>query len=214
MFVNSIKGQNVLFPGDIPRGSVILITGKERALKSGFVMDMMSNYLAGNNEQGLYATIEGESYPGTTLSSVIKKVDRLHVFDYKDIIYEWKNEELDLINVTENMINFYRKKYDNLTVFAIDSLNTLYQASNQVNLRENIYRFFTMLRDNDLTSFLIMETQSPDMKSPECSLADGIIEVGTVRCKKNVNMYIQIKKWTRLIITGKASYINVAYKKE
>lgn len=194
MFVNSTKGQSVLFPSDIPRGSVILITGKNKALKSGFVMDMMSNYLTGNNEHGLYAAIEGESYPKSTISSRIKKVNRLHIFDYKDMIHEWKNEEFDLIIVTENMINFYRKKYDNLTVFAIDSLNTLYQASNQVNPGENIYRFFTMLRDNDLISFLIMEPHSPDTKCPECSLADGIIEVGTVRYKKNVSTYIQIKK--------------------
>lgn len=194
MFVNSIRGQNVLFQGGIPMGSVILITGKDRALKSGFVLDMMSNYLAGNNEHGLYATLEKDSCLQDTKSSGIRKSDRLHIFDYKDIIHEWKNEELDLINVTENVIKFYRKKYNSFTIFALDSLNALYQASNEVNLRKNIYRFFTTLKDNDLTSFLIMETCSSDMESPERSLADGIIELGTVRCKKNVNMYIQIKK--------------------
>lgn len=193
MFVNSARNLNVLFSGDIPTGSVILITGKNRTLKSGFVLDMISSYLADNNEHGLYAALEDDSYPEDTKSSGIKS-DRLHIFDYKDIIHEWKNEELDLINVTENVIKFYKKKYDSLTIFALDSPNALYQASNEVNLRKNIYRFFTMLRDNDLTSFLILETCSSDMESPECFLADGIIELGTVRCKKNVKKYMQIRK--------------------
>jgi len=194
MFVNSVRDLNVLSTGDIPIGSVILITGKNRTLKSGFVLDMMSSYLADNNEHGLYVALEDDSHREETKSSGIKKSDRLHIFDYKDIIHEWKNEELDLISVTENVIKFYKKKYDNLTIFALDSLNALYQASNEVNLRNYIYRFFTMLRGNDLTSFLILETCSSDMESPECFLADGIIELGTVRCKKNVKKYMQIRK--------------------
>jgi KaiC/GvpD/RAD55 family RecA-like ATPase len=193
MFVNSARDLKVLFTGDLPRGSVILITGKNRTSK-GFILDMMSSYLADNNEHGVYAALEDDSYPEETKSSGIKKSDRLHIFDYKDIIYEWKNEELDLINVTENVIKFYKKKYGNLTIFALDSLNELYQASNEVNFRKNIYRFFTMLRGNDLTSFLILESCSSDMESIECFLADGIIELGTVRYKKNVKKCMQIRK--------------------
>jgi KaiC/GvpD/RAD55 family RecA-like ATPase len=144
-----------------------------------------------------------------TKSSRIKKLGRLHIFDYKDIIHEWKNEVPDLINATENVINFYRKKYDSFTVFALDSQNALYQASNEVNLRKNVYHFFRILRGNDLTSFLIMETCFFDMESPECSLADGIIELGTIRRKKNVNIYIQIKKWMQLIITSKVNDVRL-----
>lgn len=208
MFKNCINGLTELFNenSDIPAGSVILVTGVEGGLKSGFVFNMMSNYLAGNGEHGLYATLEEteESHLRNMESFGIKKLDRLHVFDYKDIRHEWENEEPDIVKVTEDMINFYKEKYDNLTVFAMDSLNALYSVSSQANLRKNMYRFFTALRDKDLTSFLVMETCSTEkhvlvctadyIERPEYFLADGIIELGTVEAKENVKRYIQIKK--------------------
>jgi len=198
--MNAIKGFDVLFKGDIPRGSVILVTGIEGALKSGFVFDMMSNYLAGTNEHGLYTTLEEteESHLRNMKSLGIKKLDRMHIFDYKDIRHELGDEELDMLKVTEDVINFYKEKYENLTIFALDSLNAFYSLSTQLNLRKNMYRFFTMLREKNLTSFLVLETCSPSLlEPPEYFLADGIIELGIVEAKENgkdVKRYIQIRK--------------------
>ncbi|MBU4077933.1 MAG: signal transduction protein [Euryarchaeota archaeon] len=197
-----------LFKGDsgIPRGSLILVTGAEGSLKSGFVFNMLSKYLASSSECGLYASLEEtkESHLRNMESLGIKKSDRLHIFDYKDMRYEWENVEPDMIKVTEDLINFYKEKYDNLTVFALDSLNALYSVSNPLNLRKNMYRFFTMLRDKDLTTFLIMETCSSEkhvivcttdlIERPEYFLADGIIELGIVEANENVKRYIQIRK--------------------
>ncbi len=208
MFKNSINGLNELFNenSDIPQGSIVLVTGIEGGLKSGVVFNMMSNYLAGNSEHGLYATLEEneESHLRNMGSLGIKKSDRLHIFDYRDVRHEWENENPDMVKVTNDMIDYYMEKYDNLTVFAMDSLNALYSVSNYANLRKNIYHFFTLLRDKDLTSFLIMETcptekqmfiQSADyMERPEYFLADGIIELGTVEDKECVKRYIQIRK--------------------
>jgi KaiC/GvpD/RAD55 family RecA-like ATPase len=208
MFKNSINGLNELFKGDcdIPVGSVILVSGIEGGLKSGMVFNMMSNYLAENNEHGLYASLEEtkESHLRNMESLGIKKLDRLHIFDYRDIRFESNNEELDLYKITGDMIDFYREKYENLTVFALDSLNALYSISPRENLRKNMYHFFTMLRDKDLTSFLIMETCSPEKQvfvgstnyaeQPEYFLADGIIELGVIEAKENVKRYIRIRK--------------------
>jgi KaiC/GvpD/RAD55 family RecA-like ATPase len=208
MFKNSINGLNELFNenSDIPQGSIVLVTGVEGGLKSGLVFNMMSNYLAGNSEHGLYATLEEteESHLRNMGSLGIKKSDRLHIFDYRDVRHEWEDEDPDMVKITHDMIDYYREKHDNLTVFAMDSLNALYSVSNYANLRKNIYHFFTMLRDKDLTSFLIMETcpaeklmffQSADyMERPEYFLADGIIELGTVEDKESVKRYIQIRK--------------------
>lgn len=208
MFKNCIKGLNELFNenSDIPEGSVILVTGVEGSLKSGFVFNTMSNYLADNSEHGLYVTLEEteESHLKNMGSFGIKKLERLHIFDYKDIRHEWENEEPDIVKVTEEMIDFYKKKYGNLTVFALDSLNALYSITSHVNLRKNMYRFFTMLRDKELTSFLIMETCSREkcvivctadnIELPEFFLADGIIELGITEVKENVKRYIQMRK--------------------
>jgi len=207
MFKNSIKGLDELFKGDsdIPMGSVILVAGMEGTLKSGLVFNMISNYLEGSNEHALYATLEEtkESHLRNMKSLGIKKIDRLHVFDYKDMRLEWENEELDIFKATEDLINFYKEKYDSLRVFALDSLNAFYSLSTQLNLRKNMYRFFTMLREKDLTSFLIMETPSSEehlicahdyMERPEYFLADGIIKLGVIEDKENVKRYIQIRK--------------------
>lgn len=209
MLKNSIRGFEGLITGecDIPRNSVILVTGVEGSLKSGFVFNMISNYLsAGAGEYGLYATLEetSESHLRNMESLGIKKADELHVFDYRDIRHEWETEEPDMVRVTEDMIDFYREKYKNLTVFALDSLNALYSVSSPTNLRKNMYRFFTMLRDKEMTSLLIMETCSFEkhfllclneyIERPEYFLADGIIELGMIETKENVKRYIQIRK--------------------
>ena len=208
MFKNSINGLNEMFNGDsdVPKGSVVLVTGVEGSLKSGFVFNMISNYLAGSSEHALYATMEQteESHLRNMASLGIKKIDNLHIFDYRDMRHEWETEEPDTVKITEDMIDFYKNKYPNLTVFAFDSLNALYSVSAQTNLRKTMYRFFTMLRDKELTSFLILETCSPEKHVPVCSgdslerpeyfLADGIIELGIVESKDYVKRYIQIRK--------------------
>lgn len=208
MFKNSIPGLEGLFKGDsdISKNSVVLVTGQEGSLKSGLVFNMISNHLASNDEHALYVTLEEtkESHFRNMESLGIKKSDRLHIFDYKDIRLEWENEELSITKTIENTIDFYREKCDNLTVFALDSLSALYSLIPQMTFRKDMYHFFTMLRDKDLTSFLIMETCSlerhlfvctPDsMQRPEYFLADGIIELGTIEAKETVKRYIQIRK--------------------
>ncbi len=207
MFRNSITGMIGLFKdGDIPKGSVILVTGIEGALKTSFIFNMFSNHIADTGEHGLYASLEEttESHLRNMESLGIRKSDLLHIFDYEDMRSESKNEELDIVKVTEDMIDFYREKYDNLTFFALDSLNAFYSISTGLNLRKNMYHFFTRLRDKDLTSFLILETCSPDkyvfvssadhVEHPEYFLADGIIELGVIETRENVKRYIQIRK--------------------
>lgn len=188
---DSIDGLNELFKEekDIPTGSVILVTGVEGGLKSGLVFNMISNYLARNNKYALYATLEEteESHLRNMTSLGIKKPDRLHIFDYRDVRQEWGDEEPDFLKVTEDMINFFTKKYADFDIFALDSLNALYSISANINPRKDMYRFFTMLRAKKLTSFLIMEMHSPDrrwlinsgdcIERPEYFLADGIIDM-------------------------------------
>lgn len=207
MFKNSIEGFDELFIGDtdIPYGSVVLITGIEGGLKSSLILNMTSNYLADNDEHALYATLEesGESHLRNMAGFGFEKSDRLHIFDYNDVRLEWQDEEPDMARITKDMIDFYKKKHDNLTIFVMDSLNALYSLSSQVNFRKNLYYFFTMLRGYNLTSFLILETSpfsrqtpaySDHTEHPEFFLADGIIELGMIEAKENVKRYIQVRK--------------------
>ena len=58
MFRKSINGINQLFNDDsgIPEGSVILVSGVEGGLKSGIVINMLSNNNAEKDHHALYQT--------------------------------------------------------------------------------------------------------------------------------------------------------------
>jgi len=203
MLKNTIVGLDKILFDEIPKGSVILVTGGEGTLKSGLVFSMIANHVAVNNEQGLYVTVEQneESQLRNMESLGIKKESGLHIFDYQDMRQEWKNSELDLIRTTEEVVGSYKDKYDNLTLFALDSLNALYSISEHDNMRNMIYNFFSNLRDEGLTSFLIMESvqsriagQFFQLHQIEHFLADGTIELGMIESKGSVKRYIQIMK--------------------
>jgi KaiC/GvpD/RAD55 family RecA-like ATPase len=203
MFRNTINGLEKLLDMEIPQGSVILVAGAEGTLKSGLVFSMVSKYLAASGEHGLYLTLEQtkESHFKNMESLGLKKSDVLHVFDYRDVRVEWKNRELDMIKTTEEIIDFYKDKYGNLTVFALDSLNAIYSLSEEADLRKSMYYFFSNLRDEGLTSFLITEVphlrasgQFNTYSRPESFLADGVIELGIIEGNGSVKRYIQILK--------------------
>ena len=203
MLKNTINGLDKILSVEIPKGSVILVTGAEGTLKSGLVFSMMANHVADNNEHGLYVTLEQnkESHLRNMNSLGIKKESNLHIFDYQDMRLEWMNSELDLITMTEEVIDSYKDKYDNLTLFALDSLNALYSISEYENMRNRIYNFFTHLRDEGFISFLIMESvqsriagQTSQFYQTERFLADGTIELGMIEGKGGVKRYIQILK--------------------
>jgi KaiC/GvpD/RAD55 family RecA-like ATPase len=203
MLKNTINGLSKILIDDIPKSSVILVTGAEGTLKSGLVFSMMANYLSANDEHGLYITLEQnlESHRRNMKSLGIKEERNLHIFDYRDMRQEWMDSELDLIKTTEEVIDSFKEKHDNLTLFALDSLNALYSISDPGDMRKKIYNFFTHLRDEELTSFLIMESAQSRMSGRftelhqvEHFLADGTIELGMIEGNGGVKRYIQILK--------------------
>lgn len=203
MLKNTINGLDKILLDDIPKGSAILVNGAEGTLKSGLVFSMMANYISANEEHGLYVTLEQDlaSHLRNMRSLGIKEERNLHIFDYRDMRLEWMDSELDLIKTTEEIIDSYKEKYDSLTLFALDSLNALYSISDPGNMRKRIYNFFSHLRDEGLTSFLIMESaqsritgQFSQVHQLEHFLADGTIELGMIEGKGGVKRYIQILK--------------------
>jgi len=203
MLKNAINGLDNLLMNEIPAGSVILVNGAEGTLKSGLVFSMLSNHIAVTGDHGLYVSLEQTkaSHLQNMDSLGIKKERSLHIFDYQDMREEWIDRELDFIKMTEEVIDFYKNKYGNLTIFALDSLNALYSISDDAHLRNNMYHFFLSLREEGLTSFLIMESplsklmgQFTEWHQPERFLADGTIELGMIEGNGVVKRYIQILK--------------------
>ncbi len=199
MLKEGVNGWDKVFEKDIPRGIVILVTGPPGTLKSGFIHNVMANYLTKKKEEfGVYATIEEtkESHLRNMDSLGIKMPDNMEMFDYYDIRTEWKKEEkegkLDMVKITEDIIKFYKEeKKEKFTVFAFDSFNALCSLAEVK--RKDSYHFFTLLRNSGLTSFVALETDGQGF-IPEFFLADGVIEVGTLETHEDVIRYLQVKK--------------------
>jgi len=202
-FRDSIAGLEKVLGSDIPKGSIVLIIGKEGTLKSTLVFSMVSNYLMNRSEHGLYLTLEQtkDSHLRNMEGIGIKKADPLEIFDYRDLRREWEDFEPDMVRMTEEILGFYEDKYRDLTVFALDSLSALDALSEVENSRRSMYHFFSRLREKELTSFLIAEGihrsyPEPvyDQNQPEFFLADGLIELGVIESADDVKRYIQIRK--------------------
>jgi len=58
MCKNSVRGLNALFESDIKKGSIVLVQGASGTLKSGFVHNILSNYISKHKDYGLYVTLE------------------------------------------------------------------------------------------------------------------------------------------------------------
>lgn len=203
MLRDTVKGMDGVLKSDIPRGFIVLITGGTGTLKSGFVHNVLSDYLIKHKDEfGVYATLEEpkESHLRNVNSLGIKRPERLQIFDYQDMRKEWKKEEpeLDMIEITEDIIKYYKEELgEKFTVFALDSLNALVALTKTGGARRKSYHFFTMLRDSNLTSFIVKETPVTEKgyaHTPESFMADGLIELGVVELPGESIRYLQVRK--------------------
>jgi KaiC/GvpD/RAD55 family RecA-like ATPase len=202
MFKNTVKGFNKLLQKDIPPGSIIIVSGTHGTLKSGFVHNLMSNYLQSNNECGVYATFEEskESHIRNMESLGIKKPDNLHIFDYgdlgKNVEKAWRENKFDIEKLIGSVIRFYKLKFGKkFTVFALDSMNSLYALLEPTRFRKQSCTLLNTLRESGLTSFIIVETPAEsEIYGPLYFLADGVFTFGKIERQEAVIRYLQIEK--------------------
>lgn len=128
-FKETIDDLEEVFDTDIPRSSVVLITGAAGTLKSGFTFQMPSNYLEGPGEYGLYITLEQskENHLKNMESMGLTLSKKLHISDFSDYRLTYDDISDDLLTTLEqNIIDFRKDAGDKCTCVAIDSLGALY----------------------------------------------------------------------------------------
>jgi len=204
MIRNAVIGLEKLLDAEIPQDSLILISGAEGTLKSALVFSMISHHLESQGGNALYITVDQskESQLQNMSSLGLKRPDGLHIFDYRDLRREWMDQEIDIFQVTYEVIDHYRDKHEDLALFALDPLNSLYSLSSCQDLRKTVYGLFSRLRDYGLASFLVLESAINRPagymgllpEQAEKFLADGTIELGIMETKGGVKRYIQIPK--------------------
>jgi KaiC/GvpD/RAD55 family RecA-like ATPase len=102
MFKKSINGLDKIFTGDIPKGSIVIITGTAGSLKSAFVYNILSEYLKNNkNEKGLYVTLEEskKSHMDNMRSLGISIVKRLKISDLASFRAHIGFEDMDYLDL-------------------------------------------------------------------------------------------------------------------
>ncbi|WP_292467474.1 ATPase domain-containing protein [Methanolobus sp.] len=203
-FVDTIGGLNEVFTTDIPKGSVVLVTGAAGTLKSGFTFQVLSNYLEQQDEYGLYITLEQskDNHLQNMDSMGISLSKKLHISDFSDYRVLFDDFSGDFLNILEeNIIQFKKNVGDKCTCVAIDSLGALYSLLDLESpvLRKNMYKMLETLRREQFTIFLILEEEklsgmADSSTGMEGYLADGIIELG-LQLKGNVaNRYLRVRK--------------------
>ena len=206
MFQHTIKGLDKIFRTNNYENMIIMVSGYTGTLKSTFTYSIISKYLDNNPDAiGLYATIEEpkESLLKNLRSVGIPENERIFIADYNRTreMYKEESENTDFLELTEKLILSTREERgDAFCVFALDSLNALYtltKMDNEYLIRKRIYYFFKMLRDSNLTSFILHELpREPQymVKDNENFLADGVFELGIRRTLEGKKRYIEVIK--------------------
>ena len=205
MFKDSIPGLEKVFRTDLEPPSVVLITGPPGSMKTSFCYTLMSKYLESINQFGLYCTLEetSQSHLRNMKSLGIKLSPHMQISDFTDLrevdrVVD-EGDETDYIKFIEKMIVYFKKKYgDKFTIFALDSLGALYSLmEDSTKMRKRMFYFFKMLRDNNLTAFIVMERSlgaESQLLGNEGFLVDGIIMLGLDRSRGKLVRYLQVEK--------------------
>ena len=185
-FRNAIEGLDKVIRTDILPPKVILVTGPPGSMKTSFCYTLMSRYLKETGEFGLYTTLEEtvQSHLRNMESLGVELSMNMQISDFTDLreidAVVSPEDQTDYLAFIERMIVHYRKIHgQKFRLFTLDSLGALYSLmENTSNMRKRMFYFFKMLRDNDLTSLVVME-RSPDGESQllgnEGFLVDGMI---------------------------------------
>ncbi len=205
VFKDSINGLEKVFKTDVEPPCVVLLTGPPGSMKTSFCYTLMSKYLEQKREFGLYTTLEetSQSHLKNMKSMGMSLSPHMQISDFTDLrevdkVVE-EGEATDYINFIEKMILYFKKKYgDRFTLFALDSLGALYSLmEDSSQMRKKMFYFFKMLRDNNLTAFMVMERSlggESQLLGNEGFLVDGIIMLGLDRSRGKLVRYLQVEK--------------------
>ncbi|HKZ89136.1 MAG TPA: ATPase domain-containing protein [Thermoplasmata archaeon] len=204
-FRTAIDGLDKVIRTEIMPPKVILVTGPPGSMKTSFCYTLMSRYLRKTGEFGLYTTLE------ETVQSHLKNMESLgvdlslnmQISDFTDLrevdAVVAAEDQTDYIAFIEKMVAHFKRVHGaKFKLFALDSLGALYSLmENTTNMRKRMFYFFKMLRENELTTMVIME-RSPNGDSQllgnEGFLVDGILMLGLDRSRGKLVRYLQVEK--------------------
>jgi len=204
-FPTFVGGLDELLEGGIPKGSVVLFSGRAGSMKSSLAFSILYNLAKKHKKKCVYLSLEQRS------DSLLRHMKKLGMdtegLDNLMIVDLGKLRDLAELDLTleqkdwmPNLLDGIKAYNENLgcDIVTIDSLDALYALSPMPNPRIKLFHFIEGLRDMNITTFLITEIREEHTKfghyGIESFLADGIIHMDLQREGKNVHLYIGIAK--------------------
>ncbi len=196
----AIPGMHQVLRGEPPEGSVIVVLGPPGSIKTGLIYNLMANALNHKGAQGacaIHITLD------ESRGSILRNLTSLHIpvhpriqvsdlASFVNFLEETHAEDLQ----GEEVLDIVAGKVSQHPLFpsadgaaterlcprfiAIDSLNGLIALTqlDPSRLRRRLSRLLFTLRQQGMTSFLVLETTQGWANAPELHLADGVIELG------------------------------------
>lgn len=203
-FIDAIDGLDQIFDSDIPKNSVVMITGVEGTVKSGFTFSLLSNYLEQSGEFGLYIILEQnkQNHLDNMKSMGINISSNLMISDINDYRMDYSDEDLDIVDLLGKTILMYKERYgDKFTTIAIDSLSAMYSlmSVDSRELRKKVHHLFERIRREKITSFIIFEqmemlNNTIQTTGMEGYIADGVIELGMKLNQSDALRFLRVRK--------------------
>lgn len=222
-----IIGLDEQMQNGIPQGHVTLIAGSAGTMKSSVCFNILYNEALINKKNGLYISLEQSYYSIinhiTNMDYDLSKINLIIIKDLnnfdtylnqigtndkgsiimvdigcirKEIKEVVNKENRSWLNVIKNIIKKIKIKA-NIDLFTLDSLNSLYVLSKFDNARVELFFLFEFLRENNLTSLLISESNNDKQKYGEYDedfLCDGIIYINLTSYRRKQIREISIIK--------------------
>jgi KaiC/GvpD/RAD55 family RecA-like ATPase len=216
VFLDSIDGMDLVFHTEPPQGSIVLLVGGAGTLKSSFIYNLLERYLDRHpDERAIYITFEEskEGHINNIKSMGIPITPHIQIIDvasFKGDLEVWDQslfKEEDYLNLILERatapLSVYEPHGESETLdeenpptfMVIDSMNALLSLLGVEGpvIRKKLQEFFFRLRKKEVTTFIVLETQSVDDR-PEYFLVDGIIEMGTDKLGNEIKRYLAVRK--------------------
>ncbi len=197
-----VKGLDDVLQGGVPQNSIVLLAGSPGTMKSSLGFYVLYHNALESGRKGVYISLE------ESRDSLLKGMESLDM-DWDKVaknlsildlgLIRNRMAELDRTSWLEVFKMYVRNLRRNLEneFLVIDSLAVLQTMADMENPRKEFFKFFTWLRNLEVTTFLVHEMPYEDVyfsDAGEGFLSDGIIHLDLRREGNNVNLYLSVMK--------------------
>ncbi|MDH2905682.1 MAG: ATPase domain-containing protein [Methanomassiliicoccales archaeon] len=180
-----VEGFDKVIGGGIPQGNIVLLSGRPGTMKSSMAFNMLYKNASNNGIGSVYVSFEqGKQSLIRQMKSMGMDVEgekRIRIVDLGNV-----REELEQAETDETVISVLREHLSNIVkeaqteILVLDSLDVLDISVGAASRRSQIFFLFEWLREMNLTSVLISESDPEEVMEKgreEGYLSDGIINL-------------------------------------